>query len=278
MRSKPAVGVVGAGLIGGSIALAARAKGCPVAVFDPHVELEDEVPAGVAVMPDLASLAVCSQLIFLAVPHDALAAAGEALAQALRPGVVVSDVSSVKGEAARHLAEVFAGCADYVPSHPMAGSERSGWGAARASLFHKAPAIVCPDFAPERSVEAVEALWELLGARPLRMDVAQHDRIVAAVSHLPHALAAVLCEFVGQVSPEALAAVGPGFRDVTRIASGPPDLWVQILTANRTVLAGQLRRYAKRLLRLAQALEEPDEKYLQGLLDAAKRNRDSISE
>jgi prephenate dehydrogenase len=277
MEANPAIGVVGAGLIGGSIALAASEKGCPVALYDLNPPSEDVVPAAIALMPDLNSLSACSQLIFLATPLDVLTAVAKELSKTLRPGVIVSDVASVKGSLARTLARAFAGLADYVPSHPMAGSERSGWAAAHASLFERSTSIVCPEFATaERSVETVETFWEMLGARSLRMSVAEHDRAVAAVSHLPHALAAVLSAFIGETVPEALAVAGPGFRSVTRIAAGSPPLWVDILLSNRQALAEHLRHYQAGLERLTRALEAGDRKYLQGLLDVAKRNRDTL--
>jgi prephenate dehydrogenase len=277
MGANPAIGVVGAGLIGGSIALAACEKGCPVALYDLHPPSEGAVPAAIALMPDLNSLNACSQLIFLATPLEVLTGVAQELSKTLRPGVIISDVASVKGSLAQALAKVFAGRADYVPSHPMAGSERSGWVAARASLFQHSTSIVCPEFATtERSVETVEAFWETLGARSLRMSAAEHDRAVAAVSHLPHALATVLSAFIGGTVPEALAVAGPGFRSVTRIAAGSPQLWVEILLSNRHALAEHLRHYQADLEHLTHALETSDRKYLQGLLDVAKRNRDTL--
>ena len=160
----------------------------------------------------------------------------------------------------------------------MAGSEQHGWAAARASMFEGTTVIVCPEFAMKpASVEALEAFWRALGGKPMHLGITEHDRYVAAVSHLPHALAAALIELIGAEVPEALSVVGPGFRDVTRIASGAPRLWTEILLANRSAVVGYLEMYGARLDRLRTALAECDQKYLEGLLDAGKRNRDTLN-
>lgn len=276
--SKPAVGVAGAGLIGGSIALAAHERGFAVTVYDPYADLEGKIPEGITVAPDLAALAVGAEILLLATPLGALAYIGRQLAGLVAGGVIVSDVGSVKGDIARGLAAGFAGRAEYIPSHPMAGSEQHGWAAARPSLFEGTTVIVCPEFASKSaSIGKLEAFWSALGGKTMHLSVAEHDRYVAAVSHLPHALAAALVELVGAEIPEALAVVGPGFRDATRIASGAPGLWTEILLANRSAVAGYLEIYGARLDRLRAALAECDHKYLEGLLDAGKRNRDRLN-
>ncbi|MBV8901308.1 MAG: prephenate dehydrogenase/arogenate dehydrogenase family protein [Verrucomicrobia bacterium] len=275
---KPAIGVAGAGLIGGSIALAAHERGFPVTVYDPYADLAGKIPEGITVAPDLTALTVRADIVLLATPLGALAELGRQLAGLVTHEVVVSDVGSVKGDIARGLAAAFAGRAEYVPSHPMAGSEQHGWAAARGSMFEGTTVIVCPEFALKpASVERLEAFWRALGGRTMRLSVAEHDCYVAAVSHLPHALAAALVELIGAEIPGALSVVGPGFRDTTRIASGAPRLWTEILLANRLAVADYLEMYGARLARLRTALAECDHKYLEGLLDAGKRNRDKLN-
>lgn len=275
---KPAVGVAGAGLIGGSIALAALERGFTISVYDPYADLQGKIPEGITVAPDLAALTAGPEILLLATPLGALAHVGRQLAGLVADEVIVSDVGSVKGDIARSLAAGFAGRAEYVPSHPMAGSEQHGWAAARPAMFEGTTVIVCPEFATKpASVEKLEAFWRALGGRTMQLSVAEHDRYVAAISHLPHALAAALVELIGAEIPEALSVVGPGFRDVTRIASGAPRLWTEILLANRSAVAGYLEMYGARLDRLRTALAECDHKYLEGLLDAGKRNRDKLN-
>jgi cyclohexadieny/prephenate dehydrogenase len=278
MGTEPSIGVIGAGLIGGSIALAARERGISVTVYDPYADLEGQVPNGIMVASDPAALVARAQLLLLATPLGALAKVGLQLAELVSADLIVSDVGSVKGEIAGRLAATFKGRAEYVPSHPMAGSEQNGWTAARPSLFEGAAAIVCPEFATKAtSVEALEAFWTALGARTIRLNVAQHDLYVGAISHLPHALAAVLSELVGAELPESLAVAGPGFRDMTRIAGGAPRLWAEILLANRAALIGYLETYCVRLNSLRHALAYGDQKYLEAMLDAGKRNRDRLN-
>ncbi|MBV9488580.1 MAG: prephenate dehydrogenase/arogenate dehydrogenase family protein [Verrucomicrobia bacterium] len=276
-KRKPAIGVVGAGLIGGSIALAAQERGFPVVIHDPYADLIGKVPSSVIVASDLARLADGAQIIFLATPLSALPNVGQQLAEVVSTNAVVSDVGSVKGAIAAGLAGCLQDRAEYVPSHPMAGSEQHGWAAARPSLFKGAAAIICPEFAiKSQSVEVIEQFWTALGAVAIRLSAAEHDRYVGAISHLPHALAAVLSELVGTEIPEAMAVVGPGFRDVTRIAGGAPRLWAEIFLANQATLARYLARYCDRLDRLRTALVDGDQKYLEGVLDAGKRNRDTL--
>src|SRR5690242_19396070 len=129
MGAKPAIWVVGAGLIGGSIALAAHREGFPVVVHDPYASLEQKVPEGVAVVSDLAAMAGSARIFLLATPLGALTNLGRQLAELISTDAVVSDVGSAKGKTAERLAECFKGRADYVPSHPMAGSEQNGWAA-----------------------------------------------------------------------------------------------------------------------------------------------------
>lgn len=275
---KPVIGVAGAGLIGGSIALAAHKRGFTIRVYDPYADLKDKIPGGIAVAPDLAALTAHAEILLLATPLGALAQVGRQLAGMVGNDVIVSDVGSVKGDVARSLAAEFQRRADYIPSHPMAGSEQHGWAAARPSMFEGTTVIICPEFATKPgAVGKLEAFWRALGGKTMHLNIADHDRYVAAISHLPHALAAVLVELVGTEIPEALSVVGPGFRDATRIASGAPRLWTEILLANRSAVAGYLEMYGARLERLRAALAECDHKYLEGLLDAGKRNRDRLN-
>jgi prephenate dehydrogenase len=171
-----------------------------------------------------------------------------------------------------------AAAVSHIPGFLEAVMETHGWAAARPSMFEGTTVIVGPEFATTpASVGKLEAFWRTLGGRTMPLSVAEHDRYVAAISHLPHALAAALVELVGAEIPEALSVVGPGFRDATRIASGAPHLWTEILLANRSAVAGYLEMYGARLDRLRTALAECDRKYLEGLLDAGKRNRDRLN-
>ena len=225
------VEVVGAGLIGTSIALVCRRLGLEVVLRDTseeNVRTASGLGAGRAV-----SARDRPQLVVVAVPPAAVA---DAIVDALRRSdAVVTDVGSVK---AAPLAEVSArvGAAElarYVGSHPMAGSERSGPLAASAALFDGRPWAVTPHAgAAAGAVGLVESLVIECGAAPLRLDPSEHDRAVARTSHLPHLAAVLVAGRLAEAPAEHLALSGQGVRDVTRVAASDPELWQQILEAN----------------------------------------------
>jgi prephenate dehydrogenase len=274
------VGIVGVGLIGGSIGLAALRAGYRVYLYDC---LASEKLAGskfrpAVIVADLEELALRSRLVILATPIAALAKIGAVLGELVVAGQVVSDVASVKEPVAKALAKALRNRCDYVPAHPMAGSEKSGAEAARADLFVGAVTLVCPELAGDMaSVQLVKGFWEELGTRVVLASVAAHDQMVAAMSHLPHLIAALLVRHVAATNSAALELSGPGFRDSTRIASGAPELWTDILLSNSDAVKQQLLAFKDLLEEAFTLLSEKDAKKLQALLDDAKQNRDRLS-
>ncbi len=269
------IGIVGVGLIGGSIALAAQEKGYKVSLYDPIEKLDrfqGAVPAH-----DLSSLVQQSEIVILAAPLAALADIASSLAPLVQPGQIVSDVASLKMPVVETLVPALGQRCHYVPSHPMAGSEKSGSESARKDLFVGAVTIVCPEFAHEQSAaERIAKLWEDLGTRVLFASAKAHDEWVGAVSHFPHLLAALLVQHIAESSPESLQVSGTGFKDMTRIASGSPSLWIDILVANRGIVAKHLRQFSAELENALGILEGEDRKRLQALLNDAKENRDKL--
>jgi prephenate dehydrogenase len=272
------IGVVGAGLIGGSIALGAQKAGFSVVVHDRHNSATGlKLGAATQWAPTIKEVARASDLIFIATPISATIAAAEALLIQLRPDTIVSEVASAKQEIAPELSRVLSPRCKYIPTHPMAGSERSGWEAAHAELFRGAATVVCVDFCTDPNAIAVmRNFWERLGSTTITLDVITHDRLVAAVSHLPHLLASILVTDIAESFEPAFQVAGRGFRDLTRIASGSPSLWTEILLANRGELLNHLQRFRSRLDEGIQLLQRNDAKSLQALLNAAKRNRDKL--
>jgi prephenate dehydrogenase len=248
--------VIGAGLIGTSVALALRARDVPVwlADLDPGAaQLAEEIGAGQP-LPDAGPPGGPAEIAVLAVPPAAVA---PELAAAQQRGLArwYTDVASVKQlplAAARAL-----GCelAAYVPGHPLSGRERSGPAAARADLFLGRPWVLCPaaETAPA-AVTAVTGLVAACGAQTVQISAAEHDRWVALVSHLPHVVAAATAAALGTAPPGALALAGAGLRDVTRIAAGDSDLWTQILAANAGPAADALDVVVRDLQAAAAAL------------------------
>ena len=250
------VHVVGTGLLGTSVALAATRTGLEVWLTDAnheHVRTASGLGAGAPAPADGVPV-----LTVVAVPPDAIA---DAVVRALERGGVVTDVGSVKGlpldlvtdRAGEELAS------RYVGSHPMAGSERSGPLAATAALFEGRPWAITPHVhsAPS-AVALVEALARTCGAEPVRLSPVEHDRAVARTSHLPHLLAVLAAGQLAEAQPEHLSLSGQGVRDVTRIAAGDPDLWVQILRANQAAVGDVLRDVQSDLDRLVRVLDAGD--------------------
>jgi len=274
------VGIIGVGMIGGSIALAALRAGYQVSLYDSLASgsWAGSRFRGATVAPTLAELVAQSRLIILAVPIGVLAEVGGALAQLVQPGQVVSDVASVKQPAVSALADLLGDRSDYVPSHPMAGSEKSGAQAARGDLFKGAVTLVSGELARDpASVELVAGFWAALGTRVVYVPVREHDEMVALMSHLPHLLAALLVRHVWETNSAALDLCGSGFRDTTRIASGSPGLWTDILLSNADALGAQVRLFRCALEEAESLLAKKDAKNLQALLDDAKQNRDRLS-
>jgi prephenate dehydrogenase len=280
MSGAPGLGnavVVGAGLIGTSIALALRERGVKVWLADQDpasARLAADIGAGIAVGEDYADLPGPADLAVLAVPP---AAAGQALAAAQATGAArwYTDVASVKGSVLARARELGCDLASFVPGHPLSGRERSGPAAARADLFLGRPWVLCPgpQTAPE-AIAAVTALVRCCRAQVVRLTAAEHDRYVALVSHAPHVVAAAMAARLAGADEPALMLSGQGIRDVTRIAAGDTRMWAQILAANAGPVAEVLAAVAADLAAAAEALREPAPdgaepglKALTGLLD-----------
>jgi prephenate dehydrogenase len=276
MRAQ-AVGIIGVGLIGGSIGLAALRTGYPVFLYD-AVDSSSFLAPGFAravVCKTLRELVAHSDLIIVATPLSAIAEIAGSLAEIVTDRQVVSDVASVKEPVAEIFRRTLTGRCEYIPTHPMAGSERSGAEAARADLFEGAVTILCSELSDKTTaVQLVTEFWEDLGARVSISSVKEHDRIVAAVSHLPHLIAALLVNNASDMGFDSLSFSGPGFRDTTRVASGSPQLWAEILCSNSESIREQLINFKALLDKTLALLDAKDMKQLQSLLREAKESRD----
>jgi prephenate dehydrogenase len=278
--------LIGVGLIGGSAALAWRATGAidRVSGYDLDADaLERGRARGVLdVAADSIAQAVAdADLVLVAVPVLAMAPVFEEIARHAPPQAVVTDVGSTKGsviEAARAaLGATGRFPLDrFVPGHPIAGRELPGVQYADAGLFRARLVITTPLAETHAdAVARVESLWQGAGARLARMDALEHDRIFAAVSHLPHLLAFAL---VASIAAEAdgerkLQFAGAGFRDFTRIAASSPVMWRDVCLANRVALAADLQRYRGLLERLQQAIETGDAAALERTFTVASEAR-----
>jgi len=255
------VAVLGLGLLGGSVALAAKTRGvaaCVVAATRKRDVLEAALRRGAIDEAAGFDEAVDgADLVVLATPVFAMDELLRAVAPRLRQGALVTDVGSVKATLAETLPGLLPPGAHYVGAHPMAGSHQRGFEHARADLFEGAPCIVGRNF-DVRARDRVRDFWRALGARVLLRDPTDHDAEVAWMSHVPHVLAFAFARALAGAPVGAHEVAGSGFRDFTRIAQSDPELWGDILTANRKAIVAPLQAVAESLAELGRAIEAGD--------------------
>ncbi|MGH7380458.1 MAG: prephenate dehydrogenase [Candidatus Methylomirabilales bacterium] len=275
------VAVVGVGLIGGSLAAACRKRGLVETLVGFDVDpaaLQEAITLGLVdeAGGDAATVAAGADLTVLAVPVGALEGVAAAIAPALGPAAVVTDVGSVKGALVSRL-EARLPAGRYVPAHPIAGREFSGPAAAAASLFEGARCVLTPTPRTDRQALAqIRRLWEEVGAVVETMDPEEHDVIFAAVSHLPHAVAYALMNAMLDLKAEGrdvLPYSAGGLRDFTRVAASDPSMWRDIFLANRPALLDALRGFRAALARVEAALTAGDGAALWAECDRARRVR-----
>jgi len=277
--------VIGVGLIGGSAALALRARGLVqhvVGVGRTRRNLDDAIAAGIVdealTLDDAwASSVQAADIVLIATPVAQMPRLFAAVADALGPHTVVTDAGSTKQDvvaAARaHLGDAWP---RFVAAHPVAGTENSGAKAATASLFERRNVILSPTTETDaHALARVRDFWEACGASVVELDAREHDRVLAAVSHLPHLLAAAYVAdlAVRADAPNLLAHAGTGFRDFTRIAAASPEMWRDITLANRDALVDEIAAFRGALDVVDSALRERDGESLRSLFETASDAR-----
>jgi prephenate dehydrogenase len=277
--------IVGVGLLGGSVAKAARAHAVARRIVGIGRDLGRLRPAlddGTLddALTDLATGLRGADRVVLAAP---VLANETLLAQAWRaasPGALLTDVGSTKGGIVAVAERLVATRRDvqFVGSHPMAGSEQSGYAVARVNLFEGATVVVTPTDANDAvAVKSVTEFWAALGARVVTLDPETHDRAVAAVSHLPHVVAWALVDAVARFEPDALALAARGFKDTTRIAASDPEVWREILLANRAAIGASVRAFRQALDELDRLVAAGDGAALTALLARVKATRERLT-
>ena len=261
------IAVLGCGLIGSSIVRAARIHGVAgqITVFDLNPEVRARVAElGIAdvVASDPAQAVEDADLVVLAPPPSAIAAAAEACAPGLKPGATLTDVGSVKGPISQALAAAAPPGVFVVPGHPIAGTEFSGPDAGFPELFHDRWTILTPQQNLEPSyAEAVQRLvgfWEGIGARVELMDERHHDLVLAVTSHLPHLIAynivGTAADLEEVTQAEVMKYSAGGFRDFTRIAASDPVMWRDVFVLNKDAVLEILARFTEDLQALSRAI------------------------
>lgn len=276
--------VCGVGLIGGSFALALRQAGQVgrvVGIGRSPDSLRAALERGVvdAVATDWAEALQGTDFVLVAAPVGQTDAILAAMAPHLRPGVVVTDAGSTKRDVVEAIYRHLGGhLAETVPSHPIAGAEKSGVEAAFATLYRGRKVVVTPlaENGPE-AVARVRSAWAACGAVLSEMSPQEHDRVFAAVSHLPHLLAfGLVHDLAGRANSEQLFDyAASGFRDFTRIAGSHPEMWRDICLANRQALLGELDAYLAELAYLRALLLAGKGEQLEDLFKTAREARNA---
>lgn len=273
------ISILGGGVLGGSIALALNGMSESCLWFRKPEALPLARDLGLGSATSDLSIAVASaDLLILAVPVGAMPALLTAALEAgLPPTCLVTDVGSVKQRPHRSLAPILEKSGNhFIGSHPMAGSEKNGLAAAKHDLFQNAACLLTNNsLAPDLLCQQLEAFWKSLGCRTSWLSAADHDHLVAHISHLPHILAAA-CALTALENPELGHLGGGGLRDTTRIASGNPEMWAEILTENHAAIIPTIHQSIAHLRELLATLEKPDQNLTQQWLLTAKRLRDTL--
>lgn len=276
--------IIGVGLLGGSIGLAARklrvAK--EIAGYARRKKTISEcekIGATDYTTTDLLAAVSGADLVILCTPLAQMPGLTKQFLPALKRGAVVTDVGSVKADVVRELESLISkGGAHFVGSHPMAGGEKNGVLAARADLFKNAVCVLTPTRRSNAAaVRKLEKFWRTLGSRILKLAPAQHDLFTSRTSHLPHVVAATLANLaLDPSSPKNQSQLcAGGFRDTTRVASGSPEMWRDIALANRKNLARSIDGFVSELQSFQRFLKKSDARMISKFFEKAKVLRDS---
>jgi len=274
--------ILAPGLLGGSVARAARSRGLArkIAIWArrPETRLALRSQPWCDAAAETPEEAVDgASLVVIAAPVDRIVPLVRQIAGAVPAGAVVSDVGSVKGEIARLGHAALGGRAHFVGAHPMAGSEKTGWEHGTAGLFEGRTCFVTPlEGTDPAAASAVVAFWRDLGSEVVSVDPDLHDEIVAHISHLPQILASTLCAFLATRDPHWRNYAGGGLRDSTRIAGSDPRLWRSILEQNRDEVLRALRRFQDELQTFHSALSNRDYAEVAARLERGKAYRDQF--
>ncbi len=275
------LGILGLGLIGGSLALALKGKrgapevwGCDKRREFLRLALRDGAIARACTEAGIASC----DLVVVCVPVIRSVGLLRRIGKRMAPGAVLTDVGSVKSEIVREAQAAVGPGVEFLGGHPIAGTEDSGFPAADASLFKGRTIILTPTGGNTgEALRRVERIWKMAGARVLRMDPGVHDHVFAYVSHLPHAVAYALVHAVATLDSKVpLGYSAGGFRDFTRIASSNPEMWKDIVLQNRGEVLRALGHYRKNLALLETLIRRRNAAGLLAYFDKAKKTRDGL--
>ena len=275
--------VIGVGLIGGSLARSLKSHGVVGEVVGcgrSEENLKKGVELGVIdrYSTSVAEAVDGADVIFMAVPLSAMRSTFEAMKGHIAADAVITDGGSAKGSVVADCSAVFGEVLpNFVPGHPIAGTENSGVEASFAELYTNRRIILTPvSETDSNAIERIHTMWEACGADVTHMPVADHDRILAATSHLPHMLAFALVDMLARLgdTEDIFRYAAGGFRDFTRIASSNPAMWRDICIANSSAVSELVDSYAEEMRELAEVIRTRDGDRLLDLFNNAKDARD----
>lgn len=277
--------IVGVGLIGGSLALALKKAGYVKHIIGAGRNLERLEAAqnqGIvdSIETDLAKAASESDMVFVSVPIGSMESVFRQLAPGLQDHTLVTDAGSAKVSVIKAARSALGSkLKNFVPGHPIAGTEQSGYEAAFDSLYEQRRVILTPlEENSDKAVQAVRKLWLATGAEVDEMGARHHDLVLAGTSHLPHVLAFALVDCLNQVDDvdEIFRFAAGGFRDFTRIASSDPVMWRDICVHNRDAILAMMHQFENEMDQLKQAIESENGEQLLEIFSRAKKARDDF--
>lgn len=272
------IAIVGMGLMGGSLGLAAKACGMQVAAYARREESRrDALAMGIAdaVFDSPADAVKDADLVVLCTPVLTMSELVRGFMHNLKDGCIVTDVGSTKAFLAEEVGAVLVdSSAVFIGSHPMAGSEKNGLEASCADLYEGARVIVAPgDGTESEMTKRVVEFWQMMGSNVTEMTPQAHDEIIARTSHLPHLVAASLMACVDRDGQNVVPFCGPGVRDVTRIAEGSELIWHDIIKSNCDAILNELNLFVEQMDDLKSILERKDFEALRRLLADSREKR-----
>jgi cyclohexadieny/prephenate dehydrogenase len=283
------VTLLGCGLIGSSIARAAKARGGVageiVANARSAASLARIQELGIAnrVEADPAEAVRGADCVILCTPVGVYAELAASIAPNLAEGAILSDVGSTKQSVIRDVGPLVPAGVHFVPAHPLAGTEHSGPDSGFATLFEGRWCLLTPPPGTDAgSITRIELLWERMGSMVSVMEPAHHDRVLAIVSHLPHLIAFTICgtadDLADETRQQVLQFAASGFRDFTRIAASDPEMWRDVFLNNREALLEMLARFTEDAQAMARAVRWGDAAYIEDKIGRGRKIRRSLIE
>ena len=281
----PRLAVIGVGLIGGSLSLALKQAGAVGEVVGcgrgkPNLEKAVELGVIDSYQRDPAEAVKGADVVFLATPVKSLELVMQHCLPGLKLGTIITDGGSVKGSVVEKIEPLLPEGIHFVPGHPIAGTENSGVEAAFPTLYHEKRCILTPtENADPQAVELIRQMWTVVGSHVVQMSSEKHDKILSAISHLPHMVAYSLVNAVGSYDhyeENILEYSAGGFRDFTRIASSDPTMWRDIAETNRDALLEMMEQFESSFKELKEDIAEGNGEKLFEFFLRSKQLRDAI--